>query len=388
MMATARPIRSSLRCCEYALSHTAPFEIFLVAPPGLENVLASEAREAGFGPVSVQPGGVACMGTFRDVMRANLDLRGAGRVLARIGGFRAFHLAQLDKRAHRFDWSAHLRADVPLRVEVTCRKSKIYHAGAAKQRIAKALTGSLGVPVSDDAGLRLMARIEDDLVTFSLDTSGDPLHRRGYKQAVGKAPMRETLAALFLRQCGFDGTEPVLDPMCGSGTFAIEAAEIATGLKPGRARHFAFEDLAGIDAAAWAAMRCPQAPRETPLRFTGLDRDAGAVRMATQNADRAGVGHITAFACQPISELVRPNGPPGLVMVNPPYGGRIGNRKLLFGLYARLGEVLMREMRGWRVGLVTSDGGLAKTTGLPFLPPGPPVAHGGLKVTLWRTDPL
>jgi len=388
MTATARPIRSFLRCCDAALSDTAPFEIFLVAPPGLEEVLACEARAAGFGPVTVQPGGVAFAGTWPDVMRANLELRCAGRVLARIGGFRAFHLAQLDKRAHKFDWAAHLRADVPLRIEVTCRKSKIYHAGAAKQRIATAITESLGAPVSDDAGLRLMARIEDDLVTFSLDTSGDPLHRRGHKEAVGKAPMRETLAALFLRQCGYDGSEPVLDPMCGSGTFPIEAAEIATGLKPGRARRFAFEDLAGFDATAWARLRCPDAPRETPLRFTGLDRDAGVVRMAAQNADRAGVGQITRFVCQPISDLTRPDGPPGLVMVNPPYGARIGNRKLLFGLYARLGEVLMREMRGWRVGLATSDGGLAKTTGLPFLPPGSPVAHGGMKVTLWRTDPL
>jgi putative N6-adenine-specific DNA methylase len=370
------------------LSDTAPFEIFLVAPPGLEEVLACEARAAGFGPVTVQPGGVAFPGRWPDVMRANLELRGAGRVLARIGGFRAFHLAQLDKRARKFDWVAHLRADVPLRVEVTCRKSKIYHAGAAKQRIAKAITESLGAPVSDDAGLRLMARIEDDLVTFSLDTSGDPLHRRGHKEAVGKAPMRETLAALFLRRWGYDGTEPVLDPMCGSGTFPIEAAEIATGLKPGRARRFAFEDLAGFDAVAWAAMKHPATTHETPLRFFGFDRDAGAVRMATQNADRAGVGHMTRFTVQSISELTRPDGPPGLVMVNPPYGARIGNRKLLFGLYARLGEVLMREMRGWRVGLVTSDGGLAKSTGLPFLPPEPPVAHGGMKVTLWRTDPL
>lgn len=370
------------------MSQPQPFEIFLAAPPGHEDALAEEAREHGFGPVTVLPGGVSFMGTWPDVWRANLVLRGAGRVLARIGSFRAFHLAQLDKRARKFDWAAYLRPDVPLRVEVTCRKSKIYHAGAATERIVKALTETLGVQVQDEAALRLMARIEDDLVTFSLDTSGEPLHRRGYKEAVGKAPMRETLAALFLRQCGYDGREPVLDPMCGSGTFPIEAAEIAAGLKPGRARSFAFQDLVGFDPAVWAAMSGPVSPRETPLRFLGFDRDAGAVRMATENAMRAGVESVTQFTCQPLSALTRPEGPPGLVMINPPYGARIGNRKLLFGLYASLGEVLMREMRGWRVGIVTSDAGLAKTTGLPFLPPGPPVAHGGLKVTLWRTDPL
>lgn len=364
------------------------FEIFLAAQPGLEAVLADEAREAGFAPVTVLPGGVSCMGQWPDVWRANLVLRGAGRVLARIGSFRAFHLAQLDKRARKFDWAAHLRPDVPLRVEVTCRKSKIYHAGAATQRIARAITETLGAPVRDEAALRLMARIEDDLVTFSLDTSGEPLHRRGYKEAVGKAPLRETLAALFLRQCGFDGREPVLDPMCGSGSFVIEAAEIVAGLLPGRARRFAFEDLAGFDARAWQALREARAPRATSLRFFGFDRDAGAVRGATENAGRAGLGALAQFTCQPISALRRPEGPPGLVMVNPPYGARIGERKLLFGLYASLGEVLLREMRDWRVGIVSSDAGLVKATGLPFLPPGPPVAHGGLKVTLWRTDPL
>jgi len=367
------------------------FAIFLATAPGLEATLAGEVSALGFGPAEAVPGGVEITGGWPEVWRANLSVRGANRVLARIGEFRAMHLAQLDKRARKFDWGSVLRADVPVRVEATCRRSKIYHAGAASQRIARAITETLGTPEAVEGGegaIRVMARIEDDLVSLSVDTSGAPLHRRGHKLATGKAPLRETLAALFLRQCGYDGTEPVLDPMCGSGTFPIEAAEIALGLAPGRDRRFAFEDLATFDASVWLAMRAGPAPRDTDLRFAGFDRDAGAVRMAADNAARAGVAECTAFACQPVSALARPGGAPGLVMVNPPYGARIGNRKLLFGLYGSLGEVLRREMRGWRVGLVTSDGGLAKATGLPFLPPGPPVAHGGLKVTLWRTDPL
>jgi len=365
-----------------------PFPIFLATAPGLEAALADEVASLGPGPAEAVPGGVEITGDWPEVWRANLAVRGANRVLARIGAFRAMHLAQLDKRARKFDWGAVLRADVPVKVEATCHRSKIYHAGAAAQRISRAITETLGAPEGGEGAIRVMARIDDDLVSLSVDTSGEPLHRRGHKQATGKAPLRETLAALFLRQCGFDGGEPVIDPMCGSGTFAIEAAEIACGLLPGRDRRFAFEDLATFDAEAWQAMRTQAGPRETALRFTGFDRDAGAVRMAGENAARAGVAGCTAFACQPVSALARPEGPPGLVMVNPPYGARIGNRKLLFGLYGSLGEVLRREMRGWRVGLVTSDGGLARATGLPFLPPGPPVAHGGLKVTLWRTDPL
>jgi len=261
-------------------------------------------------------------------------------------------------------------------------------AGLTPQRIETALTEELGVTISPEADIRLMARIEDDLVTFSLDTSGESLHKRGYKEAVGKAPMRETLAALFLRLCGYDGGETVVDPMCGSGTFVLEAAEIARGLMPGRGRSFAFEAFAGFDAAAWQDMRTASRSRDTGLRFYGSDRDAGAVRMSTANAERAGVSDLTCFELKPVSDLTPPDGPPGLVIVNPPYGGRIGNRKQLFAVYGALGKTLMARFGGWRVGMVTSDGALAKASGLPFLPTEVQVPHGGLRITLYQTGPL
>lgn len=365
-----------------------PLDIFLAGTPGLEALLAEEAQDAGFAGVVVVPGGVMIRGDWSEVWRANLTLRGASRVLARLGSFRAFHLAQLDKRARKFPWGAVLRPDVPVRVEVTTRASKIYHAGAARDRIARAIAEELGAPVSDEAVVRVMVRIDDNLVTISVDTSGEPLHRRGLKQAVGKAPMRETLAAMFLRACGYHGGEPVLDPMCGSGTFPIEAAEITTGRKPGRARDFAFEQLATFDPEAWRKMRASGAERETDVRFFGSDRDDGAITSARANAGRSGVADLCTFERRALSEVARPEGPAGLVMVNPPYGARIGNRKLLYGLYGALGDVLRERFAGWRVGLVTSDDALARTTRLPFAPPGPPVPHGPLKVRLWQTGPL
>ncbi|MBC7137953.1 MAG: class I SAM-dependent RNA methyltransferase [Defluviimonas sp.] len=367
----------------------ADFEIFLVAPPGLEPLLCDELRAAGFAAPKAVPGGVVTTGDWPEVWRANLEIRGASRVLARIGAFRAMHLAQLDKRARRFPWRDVLRPDVPLKVEVACKASRIYHAGAAAQRIETALREELGVVISAEAELRLKVRIDDDLCTISVDTSGEPLHRRGHKQAVSKAPMRETLAALFLRQCGFTGAETVVDPMCGSGTFVIEAAEIAAGLMPGRSRHFAFEDLASFDPAAWERMRklAPGGPRPA-LRFHGSDRDAGAIRMSRENAERAGVSDLVQFETHAISDMMPPEGKPGLVIVNPPYGTRIGNRTLLYGLYAALGQTLLTRFSGWRVGLVTSEPALARATGLPFAPPGAPVPHGGLGVHLFQTKPL
>lgn len=364
-----------------------PFEIFLVCAPGLEPVLAEEARAQGFPVSAITAGGVAFQGGWTEVWRANLTLRGATRVLARIGSFPAVHLAQLDKRARKFPWGAVLRPDVPVSVEATCLKSKIYHDRAAAQRVATAITEELGAPVVKDAPIKVMVRIESNLVTLSVDTSGELLHKRGHKAAVGKAPMRETLAALFLRRCGYTGAEPVVDPMCGSGTFVIEAAEMAMGLLPGRSRRFAFEHLATYEPDAVADLRKSPAS-ETDLRFFGRDRDAGAVRNATANADRALVAGITNFQQAPISDLTPPVPGPGLVILNPPYGGRIGNRKMLFSLYGTVGEVLMTRFKGWRVGVITDDGGLAKATGLPYLPQDRAVDHGGLKVKLYRTDPL
>lgn len=362
------------------------FEIFLVATPGLEAPLAQEATELGWQPVT-SAGGVTIHGGWHDVWRANLWLRGATRVLARVGSFRAMHLAQLDKRARKFPWAEVLRRDLPVKVETTCKASRIYHAGAATQRIERAITEELGAPLTDDAANVVKVRIEDDLVTISLDTTGESLHKRGHKEAVAKAPMRETMAAMFLREMGFDGSQPVLDPMCGSGTFVIEAAEIARGLAPGRSRAFAFENLASFDAAAWAALRADVTPRNTQPQFFGSDRDAGAIRMSRANAERAGVTDLTAFDCLPISDLVRPDCAPGIIMVNPPYGARVGNKGPLFGLHAAMGEVFRTRFKGWRVGIITSEGGLAKATGLP-LNSGPVIAHGGIKVRLWQTGPL
>lgn len=364
------------------------FEIFLATAPGLESVLCEEVRAKAFKRPKTVPGGVVTRGGWPEVWRANLWIRGAGRVLARIAAFRVTHLAQLDTLAHRVPWASVLRPDIPFRVEAACSGSRIYHSGAAAERIATAIRDTLGAPESPDAGITVMARIDHDLCTISVDTSGEMLHKRGYKEAINAAPMRETMAALFLRQCGFDGTEPVLDPMCGSGTFVIEAAEIAARLNPGRARHFAFEQLASFDAAAWEAMRVVKRRDVPTIRFHGSDRDAGAIAMSRANAERAGVADITEFRQCAISEITPPDGPPGLVIVNPPYGSRLGDSGQLAPLYRALGQTLLRRFGGWRVGLVTSEPKLAHATGLPFLPHGAPVPHGGLRVVLFRTGVL
>ena len=351
--------------------------LFLVGIPGLEPALEAEALARGFRGVRRVPGGVEVDGDLAEAARANVSLRCAVRVLLRVAEFRAMHLAQLDKRSKKVPWGDWLRADVPVRVEAVCRRSKIYVNKAAVQRVSGGLEAA-GIGVSRDGAVSVKVRIDDDLCTISLDTTGEALHRRGHKEFVGKAPMRENMAAGFLHEIGFDGSQTLVDPMCGSGTFVLEAAEIAAGLVPGRSREFAFEQMVG-GVRPQVAGGSGQKPG---LRFYGYDRNDGAIRGAVANAERSGVSDWVRFERQAISDLEPPSAEPGIVMVNPPYGGRLGERKLLFGLYGALGATLKERFGGWRVGIITSDGGLAKATGLELEAFGP-VDHSGTKINMW-----
>ena len=373
-------------------SVSATFEIFLVTLPGLEDFLLAEVREQGFKKPKAISGGVLIQGGWPEVWRANLVLRGTSKVLARIGEFRAHHLAQLDKQARKFPWAEFLAPGHSVKVEVsTNRKSEIYHSGAAAQRFERAISETFGARIAErleDTDILIKVRIARNLVIVSLETSGTALHKRGYKQAMGKAPLRETIAAMTLRACGYKRTEPLFDPMCGSGTYPIEAAEMAGNLMAGRERSFAFEKLASHDADSVKKLKMDWFTRTPPAHFYGYDQSTGAVEAAKANAERAGVGQACHFAVQPLSKLCAPDGPTGLVIVNPPYGERIGNKKALLGLYREFGDVMQTRFKGWRVGLVTSDEALAQATQLDWVQISAPIPHGGLKIKLYQTGIL
>lgn len=364
------------------------FEILAICAPGQEDALQNELEHHGFGPAQPIAGGVTFMGGWPDVWRANLNLRGAARLLARLGSFPAAHLAQLDKRAHRVPWADILPQGVQIRVEASCHKSKIYHQKAAAQRIETALKDCVDAQINAEAALCIKLRIDQDICTVSIDTSGEALHKRGIKQAVGKAPMRENMAALILNSCGYQPGMSLYDPMCGSGTFVLEAAEMSSGLQPGRARGFAFEGLRHFDAAAFAAMRKTERAQTPAPVFFGSDRDGGAIKSSIANADRARVADLCHFTCASVSDIARPDVPPGLVVINPPYGMRIGERRPLFALYGTMGRVLRERFQGWRVGIVCPDAGLIRAMDLPFQPQPQQIMHGGIRLGLYQTKPL
>jgi len=351
----------------------------------LEKVLTEELIELQFQDLTPIVGGVEFSGDWYQVWRANVFLRTATRILVRLGEFPAVHLSQLDKKARKFPWNEYLKAQHPVRVEVVSRKSKIYHARAAVERIENAIADSVGNRISKDADICIKVRIEKNLVKISIDSTGEGLHKRGYKSCTGKAPMRETFAAAFLRMCKFDPSQPLIDPMCGSGTFVIEAAEIAVGRAPGKQRAFSFQKFKSYDPRAFEMLLIDQKMNtKLELHFLGYDRDNGAIKNSRQNAQSANVSYITHFNHQSISDLVPLSKQCGLIILNPPYGARIGDKKRLYALYAKIGRVLKSKFSGWRVGLITSDGSLAKTTQIRFSFVSEPVSHGGLKVRLYE----
>lgn len=359
-----------------------PLDLFAVSQPGLEDICAAELAELGL-PGTVVPGGVSFSAELAGLARANLGLGVATRVLVRIGEFRAPGFPELHAHAARLPWERFLSPTAPPRVccLVSARKSRLYHTVGIAERIVRGLGERLGlaaelVPASDDdsatdhdgtpplAALRVHVRLERDRCTVSVDSSGDPLHRRGYRLALARAPLRPTLAAAMLRVAGWRPGEPLLDPMCGSGTIVIEAARRAIGRAPGSDRDFAFLAWPGFTGpAALAAARIDLSPGTADMSpgtadIVGSDRDPGAIEAARANATRGGVLDRLTLAVRPLSACEPPPqtpNNPGLVVCNPPYGVRVGKRGPLRDLYAQLGHVLRDRWPGARVALLCGD---------------------------------
>ncbi|MBN2715840.1 MAG: class I SAM-dependent RNA methyltransferase, partial [Deltaproteobacteria bacterium] len=234
-------------------------QLFASCAPGVEPFLLDELRQLHVGNINSENGGVSFTGSDETIARINLQSRIAHRVLLRLGAFRASHLSELEKHASAQSFEQYISSSSAVFVNATCKKSKIYHSGAAAERIANAITHRIPLKNSpqcqiapdfaNPSTVAIQVRIIRDEVLISLDTSGEHLHKRGYRTHVTEAPLRENIAAAALRFCGYTGEIPLCNPMCGSGTIAIEAALIATRTAPGLTRRFSFENWPSIEPA-------------------------------------------------------------------------------------------------------------------------------------------
>lgn len=363
--------------------------IFAVAAPGLEPIVERELRTLGEQPRR-DVGGVSWQGDARSVMRANLWLRTATRVLVRASKFTAKSFAELERHAKKVPWSRFVAPGVDVEFAVTSRKSKLIHTGAIEQRLRAAIDGGRRKSV-DAAPARsqlFVVRVVRDEFEISADTSGELLHMRGYRQAVGKAPLRETLAAALLYAATWSGDVALLDPFCGSGTIPIEAALIAREIAPGINRNFAFENWPGYDDAAWESLVADALKRikpTSPVKLSGSDRDKGVLESARANAERAGVLGDIEFSQRAVSAIEAP-ATAGLIATNPPYGVRASPKHDVRDVYAALGNVVRNKLGGWRVAMYASEERFVKQTKLD-LSAELHTSNGGIRIAAWMGTP-
>ena len=371
------------------------FDLFAACQPGLEPLLAGEVQGLGATPEPL-PGGVAFRGGVELALRAGLWIGTASHLLLRVASFRCRALGELQRKASEVPFGRWLRRGVPVDVHATARGSRVYHTGAIVERIENALTAALGAlpprPNADGDGAhdaavaRLHVRFRDDVCTISLDATSTPLHRRGYRLDVRKAPLREDLAHALVLQSGVADGVALLDPFCGSGTIAIEAAALLRGLPPGRLRPPPLEHLALFDPEAWQHVLEAVAPRPLSAPIFASDRDAGAVEATRQNAERAGVAaDLTVAACAFGAHpwLTGEAPPRGVVVSNPPFGVRVHDDRTLRNLYQAFGHRAANLGDGWTVTLLAHDVRLARRTGLPLTAEFS-TRLGGLSVTALR----
>jgi putative N6-adenine-specific DNA methylase len=382
-----------------------PLRWFAVVAPGLEEVARREiAALLDATAVQVIPGGIEWSGPPAVGHRANLWLRIATRVLARVGDVEAREFGKLRRGLAQLPWAPFVPAGATIAVRATTSRCRLYHTGAIAEQVVLGLGDAIrdvrvageeagaAQAVENDghattATVTIYVRGVGDRFTFSVDSSGELLHKRGARTEVGEAPLRETLAAGLLALAEWTPTAALHDPMCGAGTIPIEAAAQALNIAPGLTRTFALErwplfaDHPEIARAALedASARVLAAPASL-VAIVGSDRDPKMIASALRNAERAGVGAHVTFTCADLADS-KPPVTKGLVMLNPPYGRRLGDPRRLERTHRDLGRALRVRFGGWRAGVLLPERTPPGALGLPVTARFP-LTNGGLRVAL------
>ncbi|MEW6542779.1 MAG: THUMP domain-containing protein [Nitrospirota bacterium] len=346
---------------------------FAPCPRGLEPLLTVELAELGAQDLEPAPGGVGFAGPFTLCYSANLQSRLASRILWRVGQGAYRDERDLYEATRLLPWPDWFTPDQTIKVKVSARRCPLQSLDFVTLRIKDAICDcfrkAAGARPSVDTAkpdIRIDAFLEERTATWYLDTSGEALFKRGFRLAGGEAPLRENLAAGLLKLAGWTGDQPLLDPMCGSGTILLEAGLMARRIAPGLGRRFAFERLRNFDRRAWETLCQASRSRQAaglPLRLYGCDRDQAALDAARANLEAAGLVDSVSLRLADVLELTPP-AESGLIVTNPPYGVRVGEREALAAFYPKLGDRLKQQFPGWRAYLLSADPRLPKLIGL------------------------
>ena len=345
------------------------YTLFATCPRGLETVLAQELADQGCTHIQAADGGVSCQGGLEQIYRANLHSRTASRVLVRLahGAYRSEN--DIYRLARNIPWHEWFSDGHTIKVHSEGRRAAVKSLDFVSLKTKDALcdhfreqSGRRPSVDKHNPDIRIRLFLDDKSAQIFLDTSGEALFKRGYRQDTGEAPLRENLAAGLLLLAGYDGTQPFQDPFCGSGTIAIEAAWIALNRAPGLMRRFGFEKLAKHDPALWADLKTQaraQSKNRPSESIAASDNDRTMTRAALTNARAAEADMFIDIAtCD--AQDARPNGANGIMLSNPPYGVRLAEIQTLHALYPQLGSWLKQHYAGWLVGMFTGDRDMPK----------------------------
>lgn len=346
---------------------------FAICPRGLEELLADELRGIGAEEVSPIAGGVFFSGEWVTCYRANLESRIATRILWHIVKGPYAKEEDIYRLAVRQLWPNHFAVSSTLRVVTTAIKCPLKSLDYVTLRVKDAVCDRFREDIGErpnidtrNPDVSVHVFLTENECTLYLDTSGQPLWQRGFRKASVDAPLKENLAAGILKLTGWQPGTPLIDPMCGSGTFLLEAVQVALDRAPGLDRTFSFERLRSFQALEWANIRAAAEARVKPaerLDIRGYDHDERAVRATRRNLQEAGFGNVVTVDCDDVLE-VQPLTEHGILLANPPYGERIGEAEELAAFYPQLGTALKRHWAGWNCFFFTADLRLPKLVGL------------------------
>jgi putative N6-adenine-specific DNA methylase len=361
-------------------------EYFAVCAPGFEAVLEKELELlSNVTILGQETGGITFQGNLDTLSYANLYSRTAHRILLRIDDFLAQSYPMLFNKVKKLPWELYLGFNKTYSVQVSSKTSRLHQHKTIAKTIHEGITEylkplGLSPKLTDDAPLEIHARFFQDRCTLSINTTGEHLHKRGYRQLVSEAPIRETLAASILQIVDYQGYGTIVDPMCGSGTFLIEAALMLKNSAPGLQRSFAFEQLPFFQASKWERFRREAVARqqETSVNLFGFDIDTKNIEIAKANAVKAGVADAITFEVADARNLKVPATGQALMVCNVPYGERLGSDVL-----KPFAKNLQKNFEGWHFAFITKE-----TTWLkPFTSSSVKTfQNGGLKVSLVSTQ--
>ncbi len=350
-----------------------PASHFATCPRGLEELLVAELAAAGATIVRQLPAGVLFMADAAAEMRANLTSRIATRILRKVGYTRYHKEEHIYRAALDLPWPEWFDVKKTIAVKVGAQNAPLKSLNFITLKIKDAICDRFREETrerpsvdTESPDVPVYAFFTPDAVTFYLDTSGEPLFKRGFKREASAASIKENLAAGLVMLSGWEPGTPLLDPMCGAGTILLEAADIALNRAPGRARHFAFEHYRNFDAALWQRIRAEEKAKEKPLKslpLFGADQDRWVLDKARNNLAAAGYADAIELRVSDALDL-KPPTPVGTLITNPPYGERIGDADDLADWYPQLGDWLKQNFAGWDAWIISGDPLLPKLMGL------------------------